>query len=158
MMDQFEIHLNDLLTRMYRSVELMEEQMLRSSQNLNLSISEIHLLEAVGSSNSEETGRSISELSSCMGISLPSVTAAINKLAAKGYVEKRKAEKDGRVVYVYLTKMGRKADLAHRYFHKKMVNSISASLTEDEKKAMLKGMEKLSRFFDNNLKKKGEHA
>ena len=48
MMNQFEFHLNDLLTRVYRSVELMEEQMLRSSKNLNLSINEIHLLEAVG--------------------------------------------------------------------------------------------------------------
>ena len=157
MMNQFEFHLNDLLTRGYRSVELMEEQMLRSSKNLNLSINEIHLLEAVGGGKNEESGRSISELSSRMGIRLPSVTAAVNKLAAKGYVEKRKAESDGRVVYVYLTKLGRKADLAHRYFHKKMVSSISASLTEEEKSAMLKGMEKLSRFFDDNLKKKEGH-
>ena len=48
-------------------------------------------LSAVG--KNEESGRSISELSSRMGIRLPSVTAAVNKLAAKGYVEKEKGGK-----------------------------------------------------------------
>ncbi|MFR1474388.1 MAG: MarR family winged helix-turn-helix transcriptional regulator [Hydrogeniiclostridium mannosilyticum] len=95
MMNQFEFHLNDLLTRVYRSVELMEEQMLRSSKNLNLSINEIHLLEAVGGGTNEESGRSISELSSRMGIRLPSVTAAVNKLAAKGYVERERRKATG---------------------------------------------------------------
>ena len=49
--------------------------------------------------------------------------------------KKRKAENDGRVVYVHLTKMGRKADLAHRYFHKKW--SLYFSLMTEEEKSGL---------------------
>ena len=89
----------------------------------------------------------MSELSERLRISPPSVTAAINKLVTKGYVEKEKSRKDGRMVHITLTKMGQKANLAHRYFHLRMVHSISKDLTEEEQAAMLKGMQKLNEFF-----------
>lgn len=148
MMNQFEFHLNDLLTRVYRSVELMEEQMLRSSKNLNLSINEIHLLEAVGGGKNEESGRSISELSSRMGIRLPSVTAAVNKLAAKGYVEKRKAESDGRVVYVYFDQAGGERRIwPIAIFTKKGISSISGTADGGGKVGYAEGYGEAEPFF-----------
>ena len=47
-MSLFEKELNDLLVQTYRSIGEMEEQMVCTSKQMNLSISEIHLLEAVG--------------------------------------------------------------------------------------------------------------
>ena len=117
------------------------------SHHMNLSISEIHLLEAVGEASEDGEGPTVSELSERLRISPPSVTAAINKLVTKGYVEKEKSRKDGRMVHITLTKMGQKANLAHRYFHLRMVHSISKDLTEEEQAAMLKGMQKLNEFF-----------
>ena len=43
-MSLFEKELNDLLVQVYRSIGQMEEQMVRMSHHMNLSISEIHLL------------------------------------------------------------------------------------------------------------------
>jgi len=137
-----------LLTLAYRSVEEIEEDMLKSSQGLNLSISEMHLLQAV-----EEIGLActISTLSANQRVSLPSVTAAVNKLAHKGYVEKQKSPQDGRVVHVTLTRLGKKATTAHRYFHTRMVRSVSRALNAEEQEAMLKGVRKLEQFFADKL-------
>ena len=129
--------------------------MLKSSKGLNLSINEIHLLQTVCEAAPNCT---ISRLSADQRVSLPSVTAAVNKLARKGYVEKQKSAADGRVVYVVLTKAGRRATVAHRYFHMRMVRSITDSLSTDEQEIMLKGFQKLNRFFESRLHRKEEET
>ena len=75
------------------------------------------------------------------------MTIAINKLLKKGYVEKQKCEKDGRVVFVKLTRLGTKTNAAHQYFHQSMVRNIVKDLTTEEKDAMMKGISKLDSFF-----------
>ena len=153
-MSLFETQLNALLVRAYRSIELIEEQQLSGLQKMNLTIAEIHLLEAVGTVRECPEGKTISEISECLGVSLPSVTLAINKLVKKGFVEKRKSQTDGRVVHVLLTKLGYKANRAHEYFHRKMVSSISSGLNNEEKQTLLQGMSKLNAFLDHSLDKK----
>ncbi|MFR8003163.1 MAG: MarR family winged helix-turn-helix transcriptional regulator [Hydrogeniiclostridium sp.] len=153
-MQSFEAQLNTLLTRAYRSIELIEEQQLANIDRLNLTIGEIHLLEAVGSPRQHPEGKTISEISEDLQISLPSVTLAINKLLKKGFVEKRRSEKDGRKVHVLLTHSGETANRAHALFHHRMAVSISEGLTEEEKNAMLRGITKLNSFLDASLHKK----
>ncbi len=157
-MSLFEKELNDLLVQTYRSIGEMEEQMVCTSKQMNLSISEIHLLEAVGDTTEGENGLTISEISEKLGISLPSVTAAINKLVKKGYVEKTRSQVDGRVVHVTLTKIGHKANTAHRYFHLSMVRAITRGLTDEEQAAMLKGMQKLNLFFEQKIHRNEEET
>ena len=96
--------------------------------------------------------RTISELAEVLNITLPSVTVAINKLMKKGYVEKVRGEEDGRIVYVSLTRQGRRIDSAHRYFHESMVRSIIRDMTESEMQALYKGVMKLDTFLKEQLK------
>lgn len=49
----------------------------------------------------------ISDVSSSMGVTRPSVTNAITRLESLGYVEKSHDEADGRAVHVSLTQAGR---------------------------------------------------
>ncbi|ARP50397.1 MULTISPECIES: MarR family winged helix-turn-helix transcriptional regulator [Caproicibacterium] len=147
-MTQLETELNDLLTLAFRSVREIEEDMLKNSHVLNISISEIHFLQAVYDSGDNCT---ISALSANQRVSLPSATAAVNKLAKKGYVEKKKCPSDLRVVNVHLTRLGHKAVMAHRYFHTRMVKAVSGALNTEEQEAMLKGVQKLNQFFADKL-------
>ena len=128
----------------------MEENILKRSDQTDLSISEIHMLEAVG--KGKDRRRTISELAEVLNITLPSVTVAINKLMKKGYVEKVRGEEDGRIVYVSLTRQGRRIDSAHRYFHESMVRSIIRDMTESEMQALYKGVMKLDAFLKEQLK------
>jgi Transcriptional regulators len=149
----FEDELNQLFNRIFRSIQDLEEAMLHASKNLNLSISEIHTLEAVDVAGRDSVGATISGISEYLDISLPSVTLAINKLEKKGYVTRQKCENDGRVVRVGLTRQGQRANRAHQYFHRNMVHAISAELEEEDKTALLKGVRKLDAFLDANIAK-----
>lgn len=149
-MKPFEEQLNEVIVDTYRSILRVEENILKRSDQTDLSISEIHMLEAVG--KGKDRRRTISELAEVLNITLPSVTVAINKLMKKGYVEKVRGEEDGRIVYVSLTRQGRRIDSAHRYFHESMVRSIIRDMTESEMQALYKGVMKLDTFFKEQLK------
>ena len=149
-MKPFEEQLNEVLVDTYRSILRVEENILKRSDQTDLSISEIHMLEAVG--KGKDRRRTISELAEVLNITLPSVTVAINKLMKKGYVEKVRGEEDGRIVYVSLTRQGRRIDSAHRYFHESMVRSIIRDMTESEMQALYKGVMKLDAFLKEQLK------
>lgn len=150
-MDHFSAHLNDLLVDTFWTILKVEEATLKGhDETSDLSINEMHLIESVG--EKEEGGRTISEIAEDLGITLPSVTVGINKLHAKGYVEKVRGETDSRTVFVKLTKKGQRVDAVHRYFHEKMVRSVTKEMTEDEKNALIKGIVKLNAFFKGKLK------
>jgi len=142
--DGFDTELNTVLVDTFRLISKVEEQMLRSSGKMNLSISEVHLIEAVGK---DKEGRTISEIADGLGITLPSVTIAINRLLKKGYVQKTKKEGDGRMVFVTLTEAGKKINRVHKYFHRQMIREISRELSQDEKLIFLKGVERINGFF-----------
>ena len=150
-MDAFAAALNDLLVNTFHGILKLEEESLNRISAFRLSIAEMHLLEAIA--RGSEEGRSITDIARELSITLPSVTAAVNKLARKGYLIKNKNEGDKRMVIVRLTGEGRRAEAAHRFFHRHMVVSVTKGLQESEKAALLKGLENLDRFF-----KSQEHA
>lgn len=145
-MDSFSTALNDLLVNTFRSILKLEETALRSMSDDKLSISELHMLEAIH--REPEKGRTITDIAQDLSITLPTVTVAINKLAQKGYVRKQKGLEDGRTVRVLLTEMGRRAEAAHRFFHRRMVQAVSRSIPQEEREVLLKGLKDLQTFFE----------
>jgi DNA-binding MarR family transcriptional regulator len=149
-MDKFEIQLNDILINTFYSILKVEELSIKKFSKVDLTINETHMIEAIGD---RPLGKAtISEIASGLGITLPSVTVAINKLRKKGYVEKIKSEQDGRFVYITLTRQGKKIYNAHRYFHYKIIKNISKGFTDIEKKTLFDSFNKLNIFFDNKIK------
>lgn len=130
MQDAFEAKLNELLVDVFDSINKVEEQSLRSKFNNKLSISEYHMLESVGKAGPE--GRTVTDIGSDLGITKASVTVGVNKLVKKGFLEKIKCSDDGRVVYVMLTREGRKVNAGHRLFHEHMVRNIMKEFDEEE--------------------------
>ena len=147
----YEDDLNTALTGVFNSITKIEERSLRLFGRPDLSMSEVHLIEAAGKNRPE--GSSITEIAAELDITLSSVTISINKLAKKGYVLKTRSQNDGRMVFVRLTPLGRKIDNAHRYFHRQMARSASAGFTDAERRSLLAGTEKLGKFLKETLKK-----
>ena len=148
-MSEFADKLNDMIVETFRTVLKAEEQALKSSGNTNLSISEIHLIEAVG--KNKEDGFTISEIAEKLDITLSSVTIAINKLANKGYVSKIKSESDGRMVHVMLTRAGTRINRAHAFFHRRLATQLSDGFSEEEKRVLLEGIKRINDFFSGSL-------
>ena len=149
MMDEFSRELNQLLVCTYRNVGKLEEGMLHSVSGMEVSIGELHLMEIIG--ESKDKGVLIGELAQRMELTPPTVTVAVNKLALKGYVVKTKSTLDKRSVIVTLTRMGKKVNAAHRYFHEQMVRNIEKLLAPGEREGMLHGMQMLNQFFQDAL-------
>lgn len=146
MMNEFDAELNTMLVDTFKSILKVEESSLKNKGLKDLSISEMHLLEAVGKSS--EKGATVTEIAALLNIKPPSVTNAINKLEKKGYVQKNKCNNDGRVVYIILTRLGKKIDSVHRYFHQQMIRTIGKELSKTEKEIFLKGLKGINKFFN----------
>ena len=144
-MDSFSAELNTLLTTTYRYIVKVEEAMLKNLSRDQLSISEMHMLESVGKGRGE--GRSVTAIAQENGVTLPTVTMGINKLVKKGYVTKDRVEGDKRMVCVRLTDAGRRAETAHRFFHRQMVKAIGGAIREDEQPTLLKSLLAMQEFL-----------
>ena len=149
-MDSFDKELNLLFMRTYRSINKVEETMLQSMSNGSLSISEMHIIECIG--RDPKNGVTVSDIAQDMEITLPSVTIAIKKLEKKGYVTKARDQEDGRKVHVQLTEQGRRAEVAHRYFHRQMLKAVSKMISEEDRPVLLNAVRALNEFFESTGK------
>lgn len=147
-MDNFEEKLNDFLTSAFNGILKSQEQVIRQLSNSNISISELHLIEAADKCG--EGRNTVSEIAQILDITNSSVTIAVNKLVVKGFLKKVKNENDRRSVYVELTEKGNYIKRYHEEYHKNMIKEIASTMTEEEKKALITGMKKLDAFFDQS--------
>ena len=142
--DLFIKELNQVLVSTYQTIEKMERKMICRNSAVCLSMAEIHLIEAVGRGKGPKT---ISALAGRLNITLASVTVGVNKLVKKELLQKKRSEKDGRVIFVSLTGRGKRIYQVHEGFHAQMAEYVSSGLTKEEKYVMLKGIKKLRDFF-----------
>ena len=143
-MNAYENSINNVFNNIYDSLNLVEQNMLKNSK-LDLSICEIHFLHTIGK---YENGCSISDIARDNKVTLPTVTVAIQKLVNKNFVEKVRSTQDLRMVNVVLTRMGKKATAAHRFFHERMVRAFLKDVEEDVRPKLLQALSGLSDFLE----------
>lgn len=148
MMDAFEESLNELLVDTFNSILKFEEKSLRSISDMSVTVTEAHILEAIGKKGGSA---SVSEISALLKVTLPTATVAIKKLEKKGLIGKSPCSEDGRKSIVSLTDLGKRLDRAHKIFHRKMVREISRELTDTERGVLLSSVRKLSIFFKEKV-------
>lgn len=141
--------LNRLLDETYKTIAEKEESKVRNNAHLNITNSELHLMEKIASHGDE--GCSITVLAHSLSCALPSVTVAVNKLVQKGYVIKERNPKDKRELRVSLSKQGRKINTVHLYIHKRISRGLAKSFTEEEQEILIRGLERIIEIFKNDL-------
>ena len=132
--NQFEIF-NDILQ--------IEERALKQGVINDLSVTEIHTIEAIGM----YTERTMSEVAQDLKITVGTLTTAINKLIKKGYVERKRIEEDRRVVLIKLTKKGKLAYRLHEKFHSDMIKKTIEGLSKEEEEVLISSLDRLNMFF-----------
>ncbi|WP_424255714.1 MarR family winged helix-turn-helix transcriptional regulator [Carnobacterium sp.] len=129
---------------------MIEENALQGSTFNDLSIKEMHTIEAIGMDQVNTT----SEVAKKLTITAGTLTVSVNNLVKKGYVERIRSEKDRRVVRLGLTKKGRLLYRLHDKFHRNMVNETITGMERKEAEILIKGLRNLHGFLDeikNNL-------
>lgn len=141
-MDHYEA-INDTLVNLFNEILDIEEKALVSGEYKDISVNDMHVIEAVGI----REPRNMSSVSKDLSVTVGTLTIAINSLVKKGYVKRVRSEEDRRVVLISLTSKGEKAYYHHRNFHDKMVLAVLRDLNEKETEALTKALVKLQKFF-----------
>ena len=141
---------NELLVDLFNDILVIEQKSLQCSVFRDLSITEIHTIEAIGMYKP----RTMTEVACQLDITIGTLTTAINHLVRKQYVIRERSNQDRRIVYIRLTKKGKLAFRVHQKFHSDMVKETINGLTEQEEKILVQSLEKLNNFFKSkyNLK------
>lgn len=135
--------LNSLLVSLFNSVLDTEAKAIITKDYSDITENDMHIIEAVGI----ESPKKVSEVAKILNVTPGTMTVNIDNLEKKAYVTRARSESDKRVVFVSLTEKGKKAFFHHRDFHKKMIKSAVANLTDDEREALMRCLTKLNNFF-----------
>ena len=142
-MNRSTVIINELLVELFNDVLQIEEQSLKNGPISDISITEIHTLEAIGMYDE----KTMSEVAQNLKITVGTLTTAINKLIKKDYVERKRIEEDRRVVLIKLTEKGETAYNYHKKFHDELVHNTIGSLEEDEKEILISSLDRIKTFF-----------
>jgi DNA-binding MarR family transcriptional regulator len=131
--------INDYLVSVFNDILTIEETELQRSQFNDISIKEMHTIEAIGLYRKKTSSEVAKELMVTVG----TLTVAVNNLVKKDYVERIRSEDDRRVVKLGLTHKGKLVYRVHQAFHRDMVKNIIADMEIDESNALLKALKNL---------------
>ncbi len=135
--------LNTLLVETFNAILKVEEQSLRRATQESVTVTELHLLDAVA----KDGQATISSLAAATKVTAGTMTTAVNRLEAKQYVERVREVADRRVVRVRLTEKGRALAYAHKRFHRRMARAVVQGLPEPEIDVLTRAMENIRNFF-----------
>lgn len=140
--------LNTFFVETFNKILVMEEQCISHSGFTDLSVKELHILEAVELLQ-PQSKNTMTEVATKVGITVGALTTAVNALVRKNYLKRERPENDRRVVKIYLTEQGTAAEEVHRVFHEKMIDGVGKNLSEDSMEHLIFALKQLSSFFSN---------
>lgn len=146
-MEHYEVF-HDILVNLFQEIMDIEEKALITSEFKNISVNDMHIMEAIGT----EAPKNMSTVAKLMSVTVGTLTIAINNLVKKGYVSRVRSEEDRRVVLISLTEKGKRANKHHMEFHDGMVKALVEGLDEGQQEILVKSLLNLRKFFDSYKK------
>lgn len=138
--------LNEFLVGAFNEILRIEGRVLCREPLDDLSIREIHVIEAV--CQAQESGDSRpSVIAPLLGITAGSLTTAVGPLLKKGYLQRKRGEKDKRSVLLCPTEKGLQANKIHNQFHHDMVSSVIQILDPEELQTLIKALDTIQTYF-----------
>ena len=134
--------LNELLVRLFRNINAIEEQAIRTEEYKDMTANDMHVIEAIGTG----AAKNMTSVAKALAVTTGTLTISVNSLVKKGYVDRVRSE-DRRVVLISLTAKGKKAFAHHKSFHEEMIRKVVEGLREEEQAVLQKSLGNLLEFF-----------
>lgn len=138
--------LNRFLVEVFHEILKTEENALASAYQ-DLSLRELHLIEEVCRAADRGSDNRATAIAGAQRVTAGTLTTAVSLLEKKGYLERRRDERDKRVVRILPTEKAREADARHARFHEEMVADILDALTAEEAAVFVRALESMTSFF-----------
>ncbi len=135
--------INDVLVHLFNEILDLEERALITPEYKDISVNDMHIIDAVGIQDQ----KNMSTVARTLGVTVGTLTIAVNNLVKKGYIQRMRSQEDRRVVLISLTDKGEKAYRHHHDFHEKMVLAVLKDLNVEETEALTEALIKLQKFF-----------
>ena len=151
--------LNNMVVDLFHGISYEEEKAVITDEFKDISNKDLHIIDAIGI----KKPKNMSTIAGDLNITVGTLTTAINNLLSislkllqncflkKGYVNRKRGEKDRRVVYISLSEKGRKAYSHHREFHKRMIQGLLDTLNEQEQDLLVKVMQYFHDYFREHM-------
>ena len=144
--------LNCFLVEVFNDI-LKTEEAYVSGYCSDLSLREVHLIEEVCRAVDQGRDNRASAIAAAQHVTAGTLTAAVNQLEAKGYLERVRDGSDKRSVRLHPTQKGREADRRHTGFHRELVEATVERLTAEEAEVLARGLSGIASFIrENHLK------
>lgn len=147
-MDEYTTKLSNIITDVYHNVLLTEETK-RKYSSARLTFRDRN---AVTYILGFKGGTNISSVADYLKITRPSATILIKKLEKHGLVERKIDSTNNRNTIVKVTRKGRLFARYQQSYSEQMADAISEDLTDEEIKALYKGLCRLNQFFSDSIK------
>ncbi len=134
------LKLTNLLIELYDKMASWDASVVRGT---GLSAAQIHTIEVLGN----HPNLRMKELAEKIGVTTGTMTVMVDRLEAKGLVERKPHPEDRRSYVVDLTEKGRESFKSHHALHMKLTEDIASPLTKEERNALISGLEKLLAGF-----------
>ncbi len=147
--NEYNDELNVFLVKVFNEILRIEESSLRVGEFKNLSIREMHVIEAVCIANENGEVNRATDIAHALRISAGTLTTTVALLEKKGYLKRQQDKQDKRIIRLHATDKGIKANRFHQNFHKQMVSNVIDTLDKGEVEILIKGLSSLQAFFDS---------
>lgn len=144
--------LNRFLVEVFDEILKTEETCLAGAFQ-DLSLRELHLIEEVCRAVDNERDNRATAIAAAQRVTAGTLTTAVSMLEKKGYLERRRDDRDRRAVRIWPTEKARKADRVHAAFHREMVDEIMNALSGQEVEVLASALKSLTHFFQDKYKK-----
>ncbi len=144
--------LNQILVDLFNNTLDLERKVVINEEFKDISMNDMHIMDTIGI----ESSRNMSSIAKAMGVTVGTLTIAINGLVKKGYVTRTRSEEDRRVVLIALSPKGERAYHHHEKFHLLMIKAMRNSLDNEQCQVLITALSDLSAYFDRSPK--GERA
>lgn len=136
--------INGVLVELINQLWDLEGNAIITDEFKDITNNDMHVIEAIGNDN----GKNMSTVARKLNITVSSLTAAINSLVRKEYVERRRSSEDRRVVEIRLTEKGERAYRQHEEYHRQMVEAAIREMDPEEIPVLIKMLRNLKDFFE----------
>jgi len=134
--------INELLVDVFNQILSIEGFTLKD-WGVKLSMTEVHVLEAVRNSEIPTMG----SVANRLRVTLGTLTTSVNVLVKKGYISRYRDDTDRRKVLLELNDSAVEVLKLHDKFHDEMISSLFNDLELEKDEVLMKSLENISEYF-----------
>lgn len=136
--------INQVLVHLFNDLLRIEENTLHR-EGVDLSMREIHIIEAVCAADGESN--TMTALAEKLRVTVGSVTVAVGTLERKGYLQRNRSRTDRRRVHVLPTEAALEVGRVHRDYHRRMTEAVIRAVPEEQLDVLIQSLEAVNDYF-----------